>query len=66
MLEENHTLSTLSEDLKLEVWRNKEFSRMGFSPGQIMVLKRLDVTTHDVEDLINAGCPTDLALEILS
>lgn len=58
--------STLPEDLKIEVWRFKQFSQMGFSADQICLLKDAEVDTYMAKELIDSGCPPELAVEILT
>lgn len=47
-------------------WRIDEFRRLGFNLRQRAVLADAYVATHDAERLIKAGCPPDLAFDILS
>lgn len=47
-------------------WRLDEFRRLGFNLRQRRVLADASVSPHDAERLISAGCPTEIAFDILS
>jgi hypothetical protein len=51
---------------RIERWRAQELERAGFKPraaGRLAV--RHDVDLHTATDLLECGCPPDLALKIL-
>jgi len=55
-----------SEIERIERWRAEELERAGYEPrsaGRLAV--RHDVDLHTAVDLLERGCPPDLALKIL-
>lgn len=51
---------------RVERWRAEELMRAGFDPSAASELaSRLDVDLHRAIDLLDRGCPADLALRIL-
>jgi hypothetical protein len=52
---------------RVERWRTAELMRVGF-PGDdaVALAARLDVDLHDAIALVQRGCPTELAIRILS
>ena len=51
---------------RIERWRAEELERAGYEPraaGRLAV--RHDVDLHTAVELLERGCPTDLALKIL-
>ena len=60
------TLIDQSEIERIERWRAEELERAGYEPraaGRLAV--RHDVDLHTAVELLERGCPTDLALRIL-
>jgi hypothetical protein len=60
------TLIDQSEVERIERWRAEELERAGYEPraaGRLAV--RHDVDLHTAVDLLERGCPPDLALRIL-
>jgi hypothetical protein len=60
------TLIDQSEVERIERWRAEELERAGYEPraaGRLAV--RHDVDLHAAVDLLERGCPPDLALRIL-
>ena len=60
------TLVDSTEIERIERWRAEELERAGYEPraaGRLAV--RHDVDLHSAVDLLERGCPTDLALRIL-
>ena len=60
------TLIEQTETERIERWRAEELARAGYEPraaGRLAV--RHDVDLHAAVDLIQRGCPADLALKIL-
>ena len=56
----------LTEMERIERWRAEELERAGYQPraaGRLAV--RHDVDLHTAIDLLERGCPEDLALKIL-
>jgi hypothetical protein len=55
-----------TEAERVERWRAEELERAGFAPDTAVILAgRLDVDLHVAVDLLERGCPADLAAEIL-
>ena len=60
------TLIEQTETERIERWRAEELQRAGYEPraaGRLAV--RHDVDLHAAVDLLERGCPSDLALKIL-
>ena len=60
------TLVDSTEIERIERWRAEELERAGYEPraaGRLAV--RHDVDLHSAIELLERGCPTDLALRIL-
>jgi hypothetical protein len=60
------TLVESTEMERIERWRAEELERAGYEPraaGRLAV--RHDVDLHTAVDLLERGCPVDLALRIL-
>ena len=51
---------------RVERWRTAELMRVGF-PGDdaVALAARTDVDLHDAIELVQRGCPPDLAVRIL-
>jgi len=55
-----------TEQERIERWRADELERAGFAPDQAAeVAARFDVDLHTAIELVERGCPHDLALQIL-
>ena len=51
---------------RVERWRAEELIRAGYDPGAALDLaSRLDIDLHTATDLLERGCPADLAAQIL-
>jgi hypothetical protein len=51
---------------RVERWRTAELMRVGFAGDDAVVLAaRLDVDLHQAIELIERGCPPELAVRIL-
>ena len=51
---------------RIEAWRAEELERAGYaSRDATRIAARLDVDLHRAIDLLEKGCPPDLAVEIL-
>jgi hypothetical protein len=52
---------------RVERWRTSELMRVGF-PGDdaVALAARMDVDLHEAIELVQRGCPTQLAIRILS
>ena len=51
---------------RIESWRREELERAGYSAGAATELaRRHDVDLHVAVDLVERGCPPDIALRIL-
>jgi hypothetical protein len=51
---------------RVERWRAEELMRAGYDPGAAADLAvRLDIDLHTAIDLLERGCPADLAVRIL-
>ena len=46
-------------------WRLQRARAVGLSQVQAEILADLELDTHDVVDLAEAGCPADLIVELL-
>ena len=60
------TLIEQTETERIERWRAEELQRAGYEPraaGRLAV--RHDVDLHAAVELLERGCPADLALKIL-
>ena len=60
------TLIEQTETERIERWRAEELQRAGYEPraaGRLAV--RHDVDLHAAVELLERGCPSDLALKIL-
>jgi hypothetical protein len=60
------TLIDQTETERIERWRAEELERAGYEPraaGRLAV--RHDVDLHAAVELLERGCPADLALKIL-
>ena len=56
----------LTELERIERWRADELIRVGYDAHQAMQLAiRHDIDLHSAAQLLERGCPTDLALQIL-
>jgi ABC-type amino acid transport substrate-binding protein len=56
----------LTEQDQVERWRTRELERVGFDIALARRLaRRLDVDLHQALDLIDRGCPPELAARIL-
>jgi hypothetical protein len=55
-----------SEQERVERWRAEELLRAGFDPAAAVELaSRLDIDLHTAAELVDRGCPPELALRIL-
>jgi hypothetical protein len=55
-----------TEQERVERWRADELLRAGFDPeAAAEVAARLDVDLHTATELVDRGCPPELALQIL-
>ncbi|HZC75438.1 MAG TPA: hypothetical protein VE220_05650 [Gaiellaceae bacterium] len=56
-----------TESERVERWRTAELMRVGF-PGDdaVALAARVDVDLHEAISLVERGCPTELAIRILS
>jgi hypothetical protein len=62
---QEHT-AEVTELERIERWRADELIRVGYDPNQAMTLAiRHDIDLHRAADLLERGCPADLALQIL-
>jgi hypothetical protein len=51
---------------RVERWRTEELMRAGYDPaGAVELGARLDIDLHTATDLLERGCPVELALQIL-
>jgi hypothetical protein len=51
---------------RVERWRTAELMRVGFAGDDAVVLAaRLDVDLHEAIELVQRGCPHELAVRIL-
>jgi hypothetical protein len=51
---------------RVERWRTAELMRVGFAGDDAVALAaRMDVDLHEAIELVQRGCPTELAVRIL-
>jgi len=51
---------------RVELWRSEELIRAGYTPTDAVALAaRHDIDLHRAVELLDQGCPADLALDIL-
>jgi hypothetical protein len=51
---------------RVERWRAEELMRAGYDPAAAVELAmRMDVDLHVAVDMLQRGCPADLAVQIL-
>jgi len=51
---------------RVELWRSEELIRAGYTPTDAVALAaRHDIDLHCAVELLDQGCPADLALDIL-
>jgi hypothetical protein len=51
---------------RVELWREEELIRAGYTPSDAVALAaRHDVDLHRAVELLEQGCPIDVALDIL-
>lgn len=54
-----------NEELKVHVWRCNQLIGLGFKLAEAEELIEAGVDYHDVCDLVEAGCPLELAKDVL-
>ena len=55
-----------TEEQRIEHWRSDELERAGYDrPSAAELARRHDVDLHRAVDLLERGCPLELALKIL-
>jgi hypothetical protein len=55
-----------TESERIERWRAEELERAGYTPqSAAKIAVRSDIDLHFAVDLLERGCPPDLALKIL-
>ena len=55
-----------TETERVERWRADELMRAGFDPAAAaLIAASLDVDLHSAIELLERGCPADLAVQIL-
>jgi hypothetical protein len=60
------TDASSSDDEQLVRWRRRCFLQLGFNRAQARRLAELRADWHAAEALLAAGCPLDLAFDIIS
>jgi hypothetical protein len=56
-----------TEAERVERWRTSELMRAGFPGDDALTLAaRFDIDLHDAIELVQRGCPPELAIRILS
>jgi hypothetical protein len=53
------------EQVRVYIWRKRMFLRLGFGRGEAQLLAMGGLDWHEAEKLVNAGCPLDLAFDLL-
>lgn len=54
-----------TEKQRLDLWRTRELEKRGFEGHAVELLVLAQVDLHDVDRLLQAGCPHTTALMIL-
>ena len=55
-----------TESERIEAWRAEELERAGYAPdAAARIAARFDVDLHRAIELVERGCPHDVALRIL-
>jgi len=54
------------EEVAVEEYKVRQYVRLGFSHGDALVAIDQKIDWHDVERLLERGCPQHLALAILA
>ena len=54
------------EEVAVEVYKLRQFGRLGFSHGDAVMAIDQKIDWHDVERLLDRGCPQERALAILA
>lgn len=49
---------------QVEMWRVDRLVRMGFTGEQVAALLEANVDLHEAEQLVQAGCPHELVVQI--
>ena len=55
----------IEEDERVSRWRHDQFRSLGFGEEDACLLSESEVDLHRARSLISAGCPVNLALNIL-
>lgn len=51
---------------RVESWRTEELIRAGYNPSDAIALAgRHDIDLHEAVELLDKGCPIELAIDIL-
>jgi hypothetical protein len=62
----NLEIVTESEQERVEHWRAEELVRAGYDPSDAIALAaRHDIDLHLAVELVEQGCPHDMAIDIL-
>ena len=64
MLHNTDTGSLPTDELRLLAWRREQLQALGASHSLVDAYAEL-VDWHDVSELVEQGCPPDIALEIV-
>lgn len=54
-----------AEARRVELWRRRRFLELGFDRGQAQLLAWGGIDWHDAARLIAAGCPVQVAFDLL-
>lgn len=60
-----HPLERSTEAEQVLGWRFHMFNALGVETAEAVVLAESEMDTHDLETLLVAGCPMDVAIQIL-
>jgi hypothetical protein len=58
-------MNHVQEMLRIEQWRTEELERLGYEPDQAQLIANVSIDLHELEALLDAGCPHWLAARIL-
>ena len=60
------TAALYDEEVAIELYKLRQYERLGFSHGDALTAIDQRIDWHDVERLLERGCPKGLALAILA
>jgi hypothetical protein len=58
--------ATPTEADNIQAWREQRIAELGYQPEIAEVCALADIDWHQLERIVEAGCPLDLAIRILA